>query len=51
MLVIFAAVHYKYVRLPKELAPGRLYDVGFWLSAIVIAFVGMYGISCFAVLN
>ncbi len=44
MIVIYAAVHYRYWRLSKELTPGRLFDVWFWLSAIVIAFVGVYGI-------
>ena len=44
MIVIYAAVHYRYWRLSKELTPGRLFDVWFWLSALVIAFVGVYGI-------
>jgi Mn2+/Fe2+ NRAMP family transporter len=44
MIVIYAAVHYRYWRLSKELTPGRLFDVWFWLSATVIAFVGVYGI-------
>ncbi|UCH00060.1 MAG: divalent metal cation transporter, partial [Deltaproteobacteria bacterium] len=44
MIVIYAAIHYRYWRLSKELAPGRAFDVWFWLSALVIAFVGVYGI-------
>ncbi|MFB0533244.1 MAG: Nramp family divalent metal transporter [Desulfatiglandales bacterium] len=44
MLVIYAAIHYRYWRLSKELTPGRAFDVWFWLSAVVIAFVGVYGI-------
>ena len=44
MLVIYAAIHYRYWRLSKELTPGRAFDVWFWLSATVIAFVGVYGI-------
>ena len=44
VIVIYAAIHYRYWRLSKELTPGRLFDVWFWLSAVVIAFVGVYGI-------
>jgi len=44
ILVIFAAIHYRYWRLSEELKPSVLYDIGFWLSAIVIAFVGIYGL-------
>jgi len=44
IIVIYAAVHYRYWRLTKNLTPGRLFDVCFWLSAVVIAFVGVYGI-------
>jgi manganese transport protein len=44
LIVIFAAVHFRYVRLSRELIPGFFFDVWFWLSVAVIAFVGIYGI-------
>jgi hypothetical protein len=44
LIVIFAAINYRYVRLSKELIPSILFDIWFWLSVAVIAFVGIYGI-------
>lgn len=44
MIVVFAAFHFKYKRLPASLKPGIVYDVAFYISAIVIVFVGIYGI-------
>jgi len=44
MIVIYAAIHYRYWRLTKALTPGKAFDVWFWISATVIAFVGVYGI-------
>jgi len=44
LLVVFVAFHYRYRRLSKALQPGKLYDGVFWLSAVVIVFVGLYGI-------
>ena len=44
MIIIYAAIHYRYWRLSKELTPGRAFDVWFWLSAMVIGSIGIYGI-------
>jgi manganese transport protein len=44
LMVVFAAVQFRYRRLPAGLRPGRVYDMAFWLSAIVILMIGVYGI-------
>jgi Mn2+/Fe2+ NRAMP family transporter len=44
LIVIFAAVNFRYVRLDPALRPGKFYDLWLWLSILVIAFVGVYGI-------
>ncbi|MEM7367425.1 MAG: Nramp family divalent metal transporter [Bacteroidota bacterium] len=44
-LVVYVAIHLRYQRLPKELTPTRRYDLFFWLSAVSIVLVGVYGIS------
>jgi len=44
MIVIFAAIHFRYRRLSKELDPGRFFDAWLWLSVLAIAFIGVYGI-------
>jgi Mn2+/Fe2+ NRAMP family transporter len=44
LMVVFAALHFRYRRLPAQLKPSRLYDVAFWLSAGAILTLGIYGI-------
>jgi Mn2+/Fe2+ NRAMP family transporter len=44
MIVIYAAIHFRYRRLCDELTPGRFFDVWLWLSILAIAFIGVYGI-------
>ena len=44
LLVVFAAVHFRYWRLPPELRPGWVYDLAFWLSACTIITIGGYSI-------
>ncbi len=44
LIVIFAAIHFRYRRLGEELKPTAFYDVWLWLSIVVIASVGVYGI-------
>jgi manganese transport protein len=44
MIVIFAAVHFRYRRLSADLNPGRLFDAWLWLSILAIGFIGIYGI-------
>jgi hypothetical protein len=42
-IVICAALHFRYRRSPRELAPGRLFDAWLWASILVIALIGVYG--------
>jgi manganese transport protein len=44
LLVVFAAVHFRYRRLPSQLKPTAFYDLAFWLSACTIVAIGVYGI-------
>jgi hypothetical protein len=44
LLVVYAAIHFRYKRLPVSLQPGKGYDATFWLSAIVIVLTALYGI-------
>jgi manganese transport protein len=44
LLVVYAAFHFRYRRLPLALKPGWFYDVAFWLSGISILLVGVYGV-------
>ncbi len=37
ILVVLAAVHFRYRRLPESLKPSIGYDIGFWISALSIA--------------
>jgi hypothetical protein len=44
LIVVFAALHFRYRRLPEALLPGRFYDSGFWVSVISILMVALYGL-------
>ncbi len=44
LVVVFAAFHFRYWRLHEKLRPNKFYDTAFWLSAIVIILIGVYGI-------
>lgn len=44
LIVVFAALHFRYRRLPDALRPSRLYDVAFWISVLAILMVGVYGV-------
>ena len=44
LVVVFAAFHFRYWRLDEKLRPNKFYDTAFWLSAIVIVLIGVYGI-------
>lgn len=37
ILVVLAAIHFRYFRLPASLKPSFGYDFGFWISAVSIA--------------
>ncbi len=44
LLVVYAAFHFRYRRLPLSLKPSLFYDVAFWLSGLAILMVGVYGV-------
>lgn len=44
LLVLVGAFHFRYRRLPKALAPSRLYDLGFWVSAISIVVLAVLAV-------
>ncbi|MGV3585918.1 MAG: Nramp family divalent metal transporter [Adhaeribacter sp.] len=44
LLVVVAAIHFRYRRLPAALKPSLFYDFAFWLSAGTIVTLGLYGI-------
>jgi manganese transport protein len=44
LLVVVAALHFRYRRLPVQLKPKAIYDLAFWLSASTIVAIGIYGI-------
>jgi Mn2+/Fe2+ NRAMP family transporter len=45
LLVVYAAIHFRYRRLPASLYPGKIYDVSFWVSVVAILLAGVYGIT------
>jgi Mn2+/Fe2+ NRAMP family transporter len=42
LLVLAAALYFRYRRLPQQLTPSRLYDFALWISAVAILAVGAY---------
>jgi amino acid transporter len=42
LLVLGAALYFRYRRLPKQLTPSRFYDVALWISSAAILAVGIY---------
>ena len=44
LIVVAAAIHFRYRRQFAELTPGRLFDVWLWISILAIVFMGLYGI-------
>ena len=44
MIVVAAAIHFRYRRVSAELTPGRFFDVWLWISILAIASMGVYGI-------
>ncbi|MDR8392722.1 Nramp family divalent metal transporter [Aliifodinibius sp. S!AR15-10] len=44
LIVIFAAVNFRYIRLDEQLKPGRFYDIAFWLSISAILLAAVYSI-------
>ncbi len=44
LLVVVGAVHFRYRRLPASLRPSVLYDIGFWISVLSIAFLAILAV-------
>jgi hypothetical protein len=44
LLVVYAAIYFRYYRLPVNLKPGKFYDLALWISVVSIVMVGIYGI-------
>ena len=44
ILVVFAALNFRYRRLSSDLRPGRIYDVLLWISCTAIAAVGVVAV-------
>lgn len=44
LIVVFAALHFRYRQVPQTLLPGRFYDSAFWISVTAIVMVALYGI-------
>jgi len=44
LLVVVGAVHFRYKRLPASLKPSQLYDIGFWISVLSIAFLAVLAV-------
>ena len=42
LIVVFAAVFFRYYRLDQRLLPTRLYDICLWISSISIVVVALY---------
>jgi Mn2+/Fe2+ NRAMP family transporter len=47
LIVVFAAIHFRYHQVPQELLPTRFYDIAFWISVVAIILVAFYGIYKF----
>ena len=41
LVVVFAAHHFRYRRLPTDLRPSKVYDVLLWASILAIAGLGL----------
>jgi hypothetical protein len=44
LIVLGAALYFRYRTLPVQLTPRRLYDVALWISALAILAVGVYSL-------
>lgn len=47
LVVVFAAIHFRYVRLQKALKPSLIYDLALWTSIVAILIAGLYSILKF----
>ena len=44
LIVVFAALHFRYRQIPDALKSGFFYDAAFWISVVSIVMVAVYGI-------
>ncbi len=44
LIVVFAALHFRYRQLPDSLRPGPIYDSAFWVSVLSIVMIALYGV-------
>jgi Mn2+/Fe2+ NRAMP family transporter len=44
LIVVFAALHFRYRQIPATLTSGFLYDSVFWISVVAIVMVALYGV-------
>jgi hypothetical protein len=42
MIVVYAALHFRYHRLDRRLLPTRVYDITLWISSVAIFLVAIY---------
>jgi Mn2+/Fe2+ NRAMP family transporter len=47
LIVVFAALHFRYRQVPQPLLPSKFYDSAFWISVFAIVMVAIYGIYRF----
>lgn len=47
LVVVFAAIHFRYVRLKDSLKPSLTYDIALWVSIAAILLAGLYSILKF----
>lgn len=47
LIIVYAAIHFRYRRLPSRLKPSKGYDWALWVSSIAIFCLGIYGIYQF----
>jgi manganese transport protein len=45
LIIIVAAIHFRYRQTPAELRPSPLYDAALWLSIASIATIAVYGVA------
>ncbi|MEM6632907.1 MAG: Nramp family divalent metal transporter [Bacteroidota bacterium] len=44
VIIVYVAIYFRYKRLPMSLKPSTGYDVIFWVSAVAIFAMGVYGV-------
>ena len=44
LIVVYAALYFRYRQVPDSLIPSKIYDTAFWISVLSIIMVALYGI-------